>query len=162
MDKEKLISSIEKDLVLLEKESKISFDEIITILNKRKEDRKNKTLPVSIFNKELSSLETIVKYLKENLGLNYKEIAFLLNRNYNPIAITYRKSKIKFSKRLDDSSEKKIPVEIFRNAKLSVLENLVAYLKENLMLNYRQIAILLHRDERTVWTVYQRALKKKR
>ncbi|MDP4012450.1 MAG: hypothetical protein Q8R00_02485, partial [Candidatus Nanoarchaeia archaeon] len=44
--------------------------------------QEHETVPISVFNnKELSALETICKYLKENKHYNYHEIAQLLNRN---------------------------------------------------------------------------------
>ncbi len=54
-----------------------------------------------------------------------------------------------------------IPTSIFRDRSLSVLEAVVEYLKEHHNLNYHQIARLLNRDERTIWTVYNRAKKKR-
>ena len=161
MGEEKLLKSIENDIVLLEKKTNLNFEEILNILKQRKKDKKEKTLPLSIFNKNISALETIVKYLKDNLNLSYTEIASLLNRNYDPIAITYRNSKKKFQKTLDISSHEKVPLSIFREKDLSILENLVSYLKLNLRLSFHQIAVLLQRDDRTIWTVYKRALKKR-
>lgn len=54
-----------------------------------------------------------------------------------------------------------IPSYIFKDRTLKVLEVLVEYLKEDCNLNYSEIAVLLNRDARTIWTVYQRALKKR-
>ncbi len=159
--REEILADIEKSIVELEKKHNLSFDEILNILKKRNTDQSSRTLPVSIFNNDcLSALEAISKYLKENLGLNYKEIATLLNRNYHPIAITYRKARKKMPRRLDVSSANRIPINIFRNKKFSILENLTAFLKEKMMLNYHEIAILLNRDDRTIWTVYQRKKRK--
>lgn len=152
---------VEKKVLDIAKSLDLSFDEVLSILRMMKLDKKKKILPISIFNnKSLSALETIVKYLKENLGLNYKEIAALLNRNYDPIAITYRNSKRKMQSGLDVSSEQRIPIQIFSNLKLSVLENLTSYLKEELNLTYHEIALILNRDDRTIWTVYNRAKRK--
>lgn len=53
-----------------------------------------------------------------------------------------------------------IPSYIFKNRQLSVLEVLVQHLKEVRRLKYREIARLLNRDERNIWTVYDRVLKK--
>ncbi|RME53554.1 hypothetical protein D6783_01660 [Candidatus Woesearchaeota archaeon] len=54
-----------------------------------------------------------------------------------------------------------IPSFIFRDRTFSVMESLVAFLKEERGLTFAQIAELLNRDDRTVWTVYHR-MKKKR
>ena len=159
--KQGIIERIEKDFSKLEELHSLSFDEILRVLKRRHEDRKNKSIPVSIFNnKKLSGLEAVVKFLKEKQGLNYKEIAFLLNRNYDPIAITYRRAKRELSGSLDYSSEENIPIEIFCNKKLSVLENITHYLKDSLNLRLSEIASILNRDDRTIWTVYSRIKKK--
>lgn len=54
-----------------------------------------------------------------------------------------------------------IPSIIFRDRNLKVLEVLVEFLKEVKGLNYHDIGLLLNRDERTIWTVYSRAKKKR-
>jgi len=54
----------------------------------------------------------------------------------------------------------RIPTSLFRGTKLSFLEAMVMYLKEDCNLSYRKIGLLLDRDERNVWTVYNRVLKK--
>lgn len=53
-----------------------------------------------------------------------------------------------------------IPSHIFKDRNLSVLESIVVFLKDNLNFNYSQIAKLLNRDDRTIWTVYNRSKKK--
>ena len=55
-----------------------------------------------------------------------------------------------------------IPIFIFRDRSLSVLEVIVEYLKDKLNLNYHEIAVLLNRDDRTIWTCYNRAKKKRK
>jgi len=53
-----------------------------------------------------------------------------------------------------------IPSHILTDRSVSVLEAIVKYLKEKKNLTYHEIAVLLNRDDRTIWTVYQRARKK--
>lgn len=53
-----------------------------------------------------------------------------------------------------------IPIEIFQDRSLAVLEVLVRYMKDDLGLSYAEIAVLLNRDDRTIWTVYNRGKKK--
>ena len=55
-----------------------------------------------------------------------------------------------------------IPSYIFRDRTVSVLEAIVEYLKETKKLTFHQIAKLLGRDDRTVWTCYYRAKKKRK
>lgn len=66
----------------------------------------------------------------------------------------------------EDSGEKDavlsidIPSDIFRDRSLSVLEVLVEHLKDKGM-SFHEIAELINRDDRTIWTVYNRARKKR-
>jgi len=54
----------------------------------------------------------------------------------------------------------KIPMEIFQTKKLSVGECLVHYLSFRLKLKQTEIAFLLRRDPRTIWTCLDRAKRK--
>ena len=157
------------------------------------------TIPITIFSKRLDCLEALVKYLKENLELNYSEIAEILNKNKRTVQIIYNRSKekqpelIKIKKTLISiptsifknkkptikaimiylkkqglkdieiaklmNQDYKIPVTIF-SKKLGCLETITKYLKENLGLNYHEIAEILNRDDRTVWTAYKKAVEK--
>ena len=56
--------------------------------------------------------------------------------------------------------EIKIQVSIFDDRRLGVLESLVFYLRDTLSLKNSEIAKLLNRDDRTIWTVYNRVNKK--
>jgi hypothetical protein len=67
----------------------------------------------------------------------------------------------KQSQRVGTSGIVSIPSVIFRDRSLKVLEILVEYLKEHQNMTYHEIAVLLNRDDRTVWTVYNRAKKKR-
>ncbi|MFH1849613.1 MAG: hypothetical protein ABH879_05490 [archaeon] len=48
-----------------------------------------------------------------------------------------------------------------RDRNVSVLEAISEYLKDSLGLCYHEIAVLLNRDDRTIWTCYSRAKKKR-
>lgn len=121
-------------------------------------------IPITIFaNDELSSLETIVKFLKENKNLAFSEIASLLNRDQRTIWTTYNKaSKKKKSVFIISESKYHIPFEIFRDRDLGVLENICFYLKNNFGLSFHEIAVLLRRNDRTIWTSYQKAKEKRK
>jgi len=54
-----------------------------------------------------------------------------------------------------------IPIAVFRNRTYSSLEVLVVYLKDKKALSFREIGLLLQRNERTIWTCYYRSQKKK-
>ena len=121
-------------------------------------------IPLSVFkNDKLSSLEIIVKYLRENLLLSYKQIAELTGRNAATLAVTYSIAKKKLPEQFAaEASPYSIPVKVLQDRKLSVLENIASYLKDTFGLNYHSVAVLLNRDDRTIWTVYQRGKKKRK
>ncbi len=41
------------------------------------------------------------------------------------------------------------------------MESVVFYMKDSLNMTYHEIALSLNRDDRTIWTVYNRASKKR-
>jgi hypothetical protein len=53
-----------------------------------------------------------------------------------------------------------IPSSIFRDRHRAPLESISEYLKDKLGMSYHEIAVLLNRDDRTIWTCYNRAKKK--
>lgn len=53
-----------------------------------------------------------------------------------------------------------IPLGMFKNRELAPLESITEFLKEKAGLSFHEIALLLNRDDRTVWTCYNRASKK--
>ena len=105
----------------------------------------------------------MVKYLKENLGLRYHEIASELNRDDRSIWGTYRNitSKGRFSFELK-KNELFIPLSIFKNRDLSILENLITHLKEECNISVKEISLLINKKLSTVWTAYNRAKKKRK
>jgi len=58
-----------------------------------------------------------------------------------------------------ETSEKDIllPVTMFANRSLGVLETLVKFLKENHNMTFAEIARSLNRDNRTIWATYHKA-----
>ena len=55
-----------------------------------------------------------------------------------------------------------IPLLVLRDRRISVLEAIVEYLKDEKELTYHEIAVMLNRDDRTIWTCYHRAKTKRR
>jgi hypothetical protein len=155
---------LDKFISKLKLEYGLSEDEILSILNQIEDSivKEEVAIPITIYdNKELSILETSCKYLKEELNLNYHQIAELLNRDDRTIWTTYNNASKKRKERLW-SKETRIfvPSSVFKDRKLGVLESIVLYLKDKIGLRYSEIGILLNRDERNIWTVYNRAVKK--
>ena len=63
----------------------------------------------------------------------------------------------KARKRIINLKEVQIPTYIFQDRTLSVLEALSEYLHLTRKLTYHEIAVLLNRDDRTIWTCCHRA-----
>ena len=132
------------------------------------EDRKiseNMPLPIEVFdNDSLSALETVTKYLKEELNLRFKDIAIILNRNQKTVWDAYRnaRNKMELKFKIKKNNGFSVPSYVFKDRSVSFLEALVEYLKDNLDLRYCQIASFLNRDDRTIWTVYHRVKIKRR
>ena len=154
-----------KNLNLIYKDNKKLIDKLIKIKEELKlnnnelinEVKENIQIPLSIFINN-SPLESLVKYLKENIGLNLSEISRLLNRDERTIWITYNNSK-KIT-RLDLSSKVKVDVVIFSDRKFSVLENLVYYLVKEENYSLSEISKLISRNYKTIWTLCRRAKEK--
>lgn len=117
-------------------------------------------VPVDIFSEKLGSFESIVKFLVENCSLGISGISGLLDRSYISIWNAYSSSKEKFPGRLAPKPCRAIPLSILRKKEFGVLENIVAYLREVYAMSYREISIVVARDERTIWTSYQKIKKK--
>lgn len=115
-------------------------------------------IPSCVFNKRLSSFETIVKFLKESYGFSVQKIAELLGKKKQSVSRAYRNTSLKFKESFEVSTlYYPIPVDIFSRSDKSLLETLVVFLKDHYDLSYSEVSSLLMRDERTIWTVYQRA-----
>ena len=153
MKEKNQILAIESSFSELANSFGLNFDDIIEVLKIR-----DKEIPATIFNSPLGPLENIVRYLRENHGLKYSQIAALLNKDKGVIGVTYRNAVRKYSGQLIVTSDQTIPLSKFYGEKFSIFEILVSYLKQKL--SYREIGKILNRNERTIWTIYQRHLKK--
>lgn len=58
-------------------------------------------------------------------------------------------------------NEKFIPISNLNNENFGILENLVFYLKTELKISNKEIAVLLNRDSRTVWACLNKTQKNK-
>lgn len=95
--------------------------------------------------------------------LNKEEVFGLLSRILIHLEDNYNikpKEAIELTKTGDKSSRLFIPISIF-STKLSPAEAIVKYLKEQHYFTYKEIADLLNRDQRGIWTSYDRAKKRK-
>jgi len=130
---------------------KLKPEELISKL-----EEKEILLPTCIFLNDLSILESIVKYLKENINLPNKEIAKLTFKSQKSIWQSYNSSKRKFPSDLKISPSKYyIPISALKKQH-TTFESIIKFLKDDLNLGFSEIANLLKRDPRTIWTVYHR------
>jgi hypothetical protein len=129
-------------------------DEIFSLISDHKED----SVPLSVFsNRDLGVLETIVKYLKENKGKRYSEIASLLSRDQRTIWATYSKASAKSKNKLwVKPSPISIPLSVFASRDRSPLGSLVNYLRKQHKLSYKEIADALFKDYQTIYTTHRR------
>lgn len=145
-----------KDLRNLKNQYNFSYKDLWDILSKNLDED---YVPISIFTiKELNPLEAIVKYLKENKSLRFSDISKIINRDQRVIWVTY--NNVKDKSKISVRSRTLIPTEIFQNGNLSILESLVKYLKESSNLSLTEIALILKRDPRNIWKVYNNSIKK--
>ncbi|MFH1400451.1 MAG: hypothetical protein ABIH41_02950 [Nanoarchaeota archaeon] len=69
-------------------------------------------------------------------------------------------SKKRASGRVSESTNVPIPTAVMTDRSLSIMESIVEHLMSK-GYTYRELGILLNRDERTIWTVAHRAKQKR-
>lgn len=124
--------------------------------------KKESAIPIGVFsNDALSCLEAIVKYMKEDLKMRFSKIAKLLNRSSKTIWATYSKSIKKMpSSFFGVSHNIMIPASAISNRSYSTLESVVGFVKD-LDYSNHEVAEMLHLDDRTIWTIWDRVKKKR-
>tara|TARA_Y100000031_G_C8153557_1_gene353519 strand:- start:572 stop:976 length:405 start_codon:yes stop_codon:yes gene_type:complete len=120
-------------------------------------------IETSIFlDRNFSFSEALVTHLRR-LDLSYHEIGVLLNRDDRTIWTLCRRAQKK-SGHLEKEGivqiKTAIPTSIFKDRSISIMEALVEHLRERY--SYREIGKMLNRNERTIWTIYDRVKKKRK
>ena len=144
----------------------LSQDEKIELLYSMALSLKQKSpadmIPLSIFdNDKLSIFEALAKYMKENLHLRFVMIGSMLKRSDKTIWTTYSKARQKMPLPFSSvASEINVPLSSFSDRTFTIFESLVDHLKSIGLTNH-EIGVRLHRDDRTIWSVYDRAKKKR-
>ena len=150
VDLGELLSGVKVNLnKLLEKIGKASIkkaDDVVAI-------------PLEIFKQKLGAAEVLCKYLRENKGMKFSEIAKTLNRDQRTVALNYNKSLRKKKDKIELKESRFVPSSTFSDRRLSILESLVYYLR-NKKISNAEIAKMLDKDPRNVWTLHSRAVKK--
>jgi DNA-binding CsgD family transcriptional regulator len=146
----------------LKEKFNLSLDEISELIESEKLKEEKVIIPISIFTiEQLGPAESLVKYMKENLNMKFSEIAKILNRDDRTIWATYSNAHKKMKHQIEKTFKEKalIPVSALADRKLSLLESVVKFLKEKNIENI-EIARLLHKDPRNIYTFYSRMRKK--
>jgi hypothetical protein len=134
---------------------------LVQNLLKQQNNHTNIHIPASIFTTNLSCLETICKYLKEELNLSFNEMSQILNREQITLRTTYNKAKTKHPKKFSKFNfQINIPINQLTNRKYTTFELLTIYLKEHCNLSLNKIAEITNRNYKTIWTTYSRAKAK--
>jgi hypothetical protein len=141
----------------------LPYEEVVELLSKTPAKEREISVPVPIFREQqLTHLGSLIKYLKETESLSFQQIAAVLQRDAKAVSKIYmvscRKKHGSFTICDDDFC---VPLSAFNNRSLSILENLTEYLKDTSKLRYNEIARLINRDQRTIWTSYVRAKQKR-
>ncbi|MBI3035363.1 hypothetical protein HYY71_03500 [Candidatus Woesearchaeota archaeon] len=169
-ENDEYVDRIISDFNGLSKDDKVELiayfiDELKRLHNISQQDilgKREIRVPVGVFENEcLSSLEAVVKYLKEELKLKFSKIGKMLNRSNKTIWTTYHNAVKKMPSSFGLLSRGiMIPVSAFSNRSFSTLESVVMFLKDIDYSNH-EIALMLRLDDSTIWTVYDRVKKKR-
>jgi predicted DNA-binding transcriptional regulator AlpA len=134
-----------------------SFEEITGLLNSSIIENKQ-AMPISIFSTDLSPLESIVSYMRDNLSMRLKDISESLGKSESSIWLTYRNAKKKrISLKIDTSLV--IPLDQFDKNK-SILENVVFFMIEKQNIKVKDLSRILNKSQSTIWTTYNRVRTK--
>ncbi|MDO8628496.1 MAG: hypothetical protein Q7R56_01970 [Nanoarchaeota archaeon] len=146
-----------KHLLAIKKAYNLNFDELKELIEEEQTKETLLTIPETIFSKKHTILEAIVLYLHQEKKLSLSAIGKILKRDPRNLWHTYHTAKKTSLPKPTRPARYWIPATTFSH--YSALEAIVVYLKEQ-QLTYHEIAVILARDDRTIWTVYRRAKKK--
>ena len=154
----KNLEAIDIFITSVSKTYSLDYQEVIGLLS-QKEKLQSALIPTFILrDRKLGILESVTKYLKENLELPYRKIAGMLNRDDRVVWVTYNKALEKKKEKFVISEPNYwLPVSVFTDKELGPLESISKYLVENAKMEYSEIAKLLNRDSRSVWSCYRKS-----
>ncbi|MGV8150630.1 MAG: hypothetical protein ACP5NV_02780 [Candidatus Woesearchaeota archaeon] len=124
------------------------------------------SVPINVLSAGLHPLQAIVKYLHEEKKLKIRHISILLNRNVQTIWTSYRQVKSKkipsknSRKKISNQNQISIPLSILSKNNNSILESTVHYLNSVHKMPQAQIAKLLGKSIKTIWTCNNRYIIK--
>jgi hypothetical protein len=146
-NKREIIDSIREELL-----------KVKTEINKKEDKKSDILVPVNIFKEDIGAAEALARYLHDIKKLKFSDIAKLLNRNQRTIWVNYNNS-LKNKKIQFKEIGIMIPISIFSDRRLSVLESVIKYLRDKGLKNI-EISKKIKKDPRNIGTFYSRALKK--
>jgi transposase len=111
-------------------------------------------IPVTVFSAGLPPLTALVKYLHDEKKLAVREIALKLGRHEQTIWTILRKGKDE--RLVVKECEVLIPVSLFSKEKFSILETLTNFLLTDQQMTLSQIAKVLDKSIKTIWTCSSR------
>ena len=117
-------------------------------------------IPIYIFSGNLGAAEALAKFLCENFELSNSEISKLIGRDNKSIWSNYKRAFKKMPWAFESKDGIAVPVSVF-NSELSLLESLIAHLRDAKKLTNTKIAKLLNKNPGNVWALYKRACDKK-
>lgn len=118
-------------------------------------------VPTTIFlDRNISILEALCEYLKEEHKFSFAQIGRLTNRDERNIWTSYHRAKEKRRYRTPTTTtDIFFPLSVVCNRSLSIFESIVIYLR-NKGINNNKLAEAFNRSAKTISTVYVRAKKK--
>lgn len=125
-------------------------------------EEKEVLIPISVFSgRQMSCLESAVRYLKENRGMKFCEIGRALGRDQRTVWASYRNAVSKSGRSLQRLGQSSlVSSKIFLDRRKSFLECLVSHMRKEMGMRNMEISEALCRDQRTVSTVFHRSVKK--
>lgn len=162
----KIISTDSIENTVNRAELKSALAEILAESRQIKLEPKKKSsdilVPLTIFSsKKLGVLEALVKYLKEEEELSFKEISVLIKKDNKSLWSTYQKAAKKQSAPFTKHSTF-VPLTDFVVNDLSCFESIILNLKNYYGMDFGRISAMFGRNYHTIWTTYKRAEKKAR
>ena len=161
-----ITSSLVRDVVEKLSKERTKERELKLIKEERLTTKESREVLIpNIFTRELSVLEVIIKFLREDKNLRYSEIAKLINRDPRSVWLTYKRAIKKRKEPLIIDESLRIPISIFSNKEflgLSPLQVITFYLHDHQKLSFSRISSILKKNYTTIYTSYSRAVEKLR
>ncbi len=142
----------------LQKNNGLQLPELIQIFQEAKQEQ---LIPLSIFSSRLYPAEALCKYLHEQEHFSYHEIAVMLKRNERSVWASCQRARKKLRSAFIVKDENYLlPLSLFQNPFLTLLESVVLYLHTAYNLTNPQIATLLHKSPNSIAVLSKRAREK--